>query len=406
MLVFLCPGPVYFDHASFGAPGLYVFPGADTTFNFAAQDMSACWEPTKLHQPESGWFESAEALSATVPDDDERGVFTAVVNHVRAAQPGENIVAMFTHTMLPCRFDRHCGSIQLPRMVHEQVLDISTMGDFKRRASSRATIKPEFARSLGLHVITDAVFHYFSEEAAQPLHWRTRDAAQDSAQFWTSFHKMYGNAAAILSLTRAGLSSDRNEALVEVRTDTAHGGWNAKPSVMMLLRREGGVWKVMNSDVGLGDTSGAWENNSCVAVSPAGSVSRASIDALEGIFDLTLVESDGDARRRTARIRIGHLLPPRWKAPAGSRTGDPMPRAHSFEVVDAKGNVDGPRTTEFFLSYIPQNIVRSPDIIQLDGFYNNLKILSATAAGFYGSYVSGVFGDSEFGYFCARGGSP
>jgi hypothetical protein len=51
---------------------------------------------------------------------------------------------------------------------------------------------------------------------------------------------------------------------------------------------------------------------------------------------------------------------------------------------------------------IPRNVLRDPRIVQLDGFYQNLTILSITDEGFAGSYVAGVFGDSDFGYFCAR----
>jgi hypothetical protein len=40
--------------------------------------------------------------------------------------------------------------------------------------------------------------------------------------------------------------------------------------------------------------------------------------------------------------------------------------------------------------------------MQFDGFYQNLTILNITDSGFYGSFVAGVFGDSSFGYFCAR----
>jgi hypothetical protein len=51
---------------------------------------------------------------------------------------------------------------------------------------------------------------------------------------------------------------------------------------------------------------------------------------------------------------------------------------------------------------IPRNVVRDPRIMQFDGFYQNLTILNITDSGFYGSFVAGVFGDSSFGYFCAR----
>jgi hypothetical protein len=403
MLVFLCPGPIYFDHASLGAPGLYVFPGTDNTFDFAANDLSACWSRTKIHRLESGWFESDEARNATVPDDEERSVFSAAIQHVQASNPNERIVGMFTRTTLPCRFDKLCGLVQIPRLVQERVIDSSTVKDFRIRSAKSATMKPSFAQSLGLRVITDAEFHYYSGEAAEPLGWPARDPETDSTQFWTSFRRLYGTSAAIVSVTQAGFNSERTEALVEVRTDKAFNPWDGSPSRMMFLRKKNDVWSIENDNVGAGTTSGASEGKACVATSPpAATISKSEIEKLEGLFDLRLIGTGDSEPTTSALVRIGHNMPARWIQPRRSGSAPPATLPQSFELIDSDGNVDASGTMEISIIGIPRNVVRDPRIMQFDGFYQNLTILNITDSGFYGSFVAGVFGDSSFGYFCAR----
>jgi hypothetical protein len=403
MLVFLCPGPIYFDHASFGAPGLYVLPGTDTTFDFAANDLSACWSPTKIHLLEPGWFESAEARNATVPNDEERNVFSAAIQHVQASNPNERIVAMFTRTMLPCRFFKLCGRVQIPRLVHERIIDSSTVKDFRIRSANSAILKPSFAQSLGLRVITDAEFHYYSGEAAEPLGWPARDPETDSSQFWTAFRRLYGDSAAIVSVTEVGFNVERTEALVEVRIDKAFKRWGGRSSRMMFLRKRNDTWSIENDNVAAGITSGASEGKACVPVSPPpATISKSEIEKLAGRFELTLIGTGENERTTSALVRIGHNMPARWLQPPPSGPASPATFPQSFELIDRNGNVAASRTMGMSIIGIPRNVVRDPRIMQFDGFYQNLTILNITDSGFYGSFVAGVFGDSSFGYFCAR----
>ncbi len=398
MLVFLCPGPVYFDHASFGAPGLYVFPGTDTTFDFVAQNLSACWAPTKVHQLASGWLESAEARNATVPDDEERKVFAAVISHLQASMPNERIVGMYTRTMLRCRFGKRCGSVQLSRLVHDGLLDASTASNFKTRSATASVLNPGFAQSHGLHVVTDQEFHYYSGEATWPLGWPAQDAERDSIQFWISFRKAQGNGAAILSLTRAGFDSARREALVEVRTDTGYVGRNARLPMMMLLRRTADGWTIADDNVGSGVTSGAWEGETCVATAPSGTVKWNDVLKLRGEFLITVVSTAGNLYTRNYRVHIGRNVP----RPVPSGALDLRPGPFTFEARDEKGNYNEAGTLDLSINAEGTGIPRNSSVMMLDGYHHALTIRRMGEDGFFGSFSAGVFVDDDVGHFCAR----
>jgi hypothetical protein len=399
----LCPGKVYFDRPSLGAPGLYVSPGTDTTFNFAAQDLSACWVPTKPHRLESGWLESAEARNAPVPDGEESRVMRVAIDHLREADADARIVGMFTRTTLPCRFDRFCGVHQLPRLVQERVIDSAAAKNFRSESAKRTILNPAFAASVGLHVITDAEFSYLSGEATWPLGWPAGDAQTDSVRFWRGLRALYGPHAAIAAVTRVGFNTSRTQALVEARLDTAHIDWMRGQSKMLILRKTNDEWVIVDDNVGAGTTSGAIEGNSCVASSaPSKKVSLAEIEPIDGLFELTIVASGLNERTQKMRVRIGHNLPARWIQPPAGVTSPPPSPGHSFELLGLDGRVDLERTMETGIDGISRNVLRDPAIIQLDGFYQNLTILNITDTWFGGSYVAGVFGDSDFGYFCAR----
>ena len=403
MLVVLCPGLVYFDRPSLGAPGIVVSPGTDTTFNFAAQDLSACWGSIKMHPLESGWLESAEARDASVPDEEESRVMAVVIGNLQADHPDQRIVGMRTHTLAPCRFAKLCGSVQLPRLVHEKAVDSGTVKDFKARTKKPAVVKPDFVRSLGLRVITDQESAYLSGQAEWPYGWPAWEGKTDSTRFWKAFRTLYGERAAIAAVTRVGFNASRTQALVEARTDTAFENWMGAPSRMMLLEKRNDVWTIVNANVGQGTTSGAMEGTSCVAsAAPSEKPSRSQIEALDGIFELTIVVAGVDERTEKMLLRIGHNMPARWISPRPGVTPEPPSFPQSFELLNADGSVNPAGTMGISIIGMPRNVVRDPNIVQLDGVYENLTILSVTNAGFSGSYVNGAFGDSNFGYFCAR----
>jgi hypothetical protein len=398
MLVILCPGKVYFDRPSLGAPGLYVWPGSDTTFNFAAQDLSACWYPTKLHQLASGWFESAESRNASVPDDDEAAVFATVIDHLKAKSPDKRIVAMFTRTMLACRYSKRCGTAQLARLVHEHTIDSTTFNEFRLRSATQSILKPDFARSIGLHVITDQEFHYLSGEAASPIGWPARDESTDSTQFWTSFKKLNGNDASIISLTRAGFNAARTEAIVEARVVSGYSQFERATWPMMRLRKSGSTWQIEDEDVGKGVTTGEWAGGKCEPVSPTADVKWLDALKLNGEFRIVVVSTAGNLYTAKYRVHIGRNEPRMHPMREGPRNMGPF----TFEAHDENGKYDEAGTLDLRFFAEGTEIPRNTDMIMLDGYHHYLTIRRITESGFAGSFTAGVFVDDGAGHFCAE----
>jgi hypothetical protein len=402
MLVFVCPGPIHFDRASFGAPGLYVFPGTDTTFDFAATDLSPCWPPTKIHPLESGWFESAEARNAIVPDDDERKVFAVVIKYIQTSTPAARVVGTYTRTMLACRYDKRCGSVQLARLAHEHVIDSSAVNEFRSRSAVQAILRPDFAQSLGLHVVTDGEFRYYSGEASSPIGWPVRDAWTDSSQFWSSFKKFNGAGSAIVSLTRAGFNTARSQALVEVRLDTGFVRFAPGPTQMMRLHKSDSTWEVDDDDVGKGATSGEWNGRTCEAVTPTGVVTWYDALKINGEFRIKVVSTAGNIYIRNYRVHIGRNKPRPYMTSRGPRNMGPF----TFEAHDERGNYDEGGTLDLYIMAEGTGIPRNTDVMMLDGYHHYLAIRRITKDGFFGSFSAGVFADDDAGHFCAERISP
>jgi hypothetical protein len=400
-LILECPAPKFSMSIGLDMRVTSVTPGHDTPFNLVAPNIGPCWKSHRYFALESGWLESSEARSATAPTLDEEHVMSAAIAHLRSKRTSPPIVAIQSRTITRCRGNELCGSIQFDRMKHDHVARGSTIDDFKMNTDRSVVLNPAFGRRMRLPVVTEDEMHYLSTSAfnASPIS-TSRD---DSSRFWEGFRQLHGGRSAIVSFSRAGFDKTHSEALLEVSVDTAAANW-WHHSRMMLLRRSGKRWTVVDDDVGKAGTramSGQWEGGKCVAVKATEKPPRAAVDALLGVFDVTLVYAD-QATSSSLRVRIGQNLPPRWTPAPNSRSkpGAPLPR--SYEVIDKKGYPLLIKTEDLSIKGIPRNIIHDPDLIRLDGYYQNLLISNVDDSGFYGSFVDGVFGDSGFGYFCAR----
>jgi hypothetical protein len=400
-LILECPGSEFSQSIGLDMQVAYVAQAADTMVNLVAFNIGPCWKSHRYFPIEPGWLESAEARNAIVPTREESDVMATVISHERSNRNGSRFVAIQSHTITRCRFNRRCGSLQFDRMVHDHGIDSSTIVAFKNRASKSEVLNPAFARRIGLQVMTRDEMHYLATSALRASPQST--PAEDSARFWPGFRQLHGSGSGIISISSVGFNRARSEALVEVRVDSTGPQWSDY-SRMMLLRESGKKWRVVNDNVGgagVQATSGNWEHGKCVAVRSPQTISRAAVNSLLGEFDLTLVDA-GEGRKTTMRVRIERNLPPRW-SPGPSSTSKPLaPLPRSYEVIAAGGGADISKTEDLSITWIPRNIIRDPMLIRLDGFYQNLKISKVTNSGFYGSYVDGVFGDSGFGYFCAQ----
>ncbi|MGH8101301.1 MAG: hypothetical protein ACREIW_08380 [Chthoniobacterales bacterium] len=376
-----------------------LFPGGNEPLNLTPPNIAPCWERHRIFPLTSGWLTSAEAVNAAAPSGDERGIFSTFFAYLK--RNGHTVTAIQSRTITRCRFNRKCGGVQLPAAVHDREIDSSTVSDFLKRTSSNEPLNPNLALSLGLHMITDDEMRFLAEQND----WRggrRYDAREDSTWFWSALGKVKPKGDEVASVTRAGFNRKHTEALVEVWSSSRKADYG-DASTMFQFRRTAAGWIVANADVGRGVTTGAWEANACVPTALHGQrATQLDIDRINGWFDFWLVEKAYADTLRTRRIRIGRDMPPRWPPPGKIVKNPPAKLPRSYEVTDRFGNVDVRATNELSIAVIPRNIIRDPDIMQLDGEYTNLKILRVTADGFYGTAISGAFGDSGFGYFCAR----
>jgi hypothetical protein len=224
----------------------------------------------------------------------------------------------------------------------------------------------------------------------------------DSADFWHSFREATGLRDGIISITRIGFDSSRTHALVEARVDTVTPSWNMVAQ-MLLLDKSNGAWRIAIEDVGKGVTSGGWEGDRCVPVSPPNGLTRNAVESLDGDFIVTLEPDIGPRGTSKARMRFS-------RSPVVSSDGRvrPAPRVPGvfplmFEVIDWKtGKPSGSLTLDFAVTGAGLTIGRRTDLMRVDGLYQGLTIRQVTDDGFFGSYESGVFGPNEFGHFCAR----
>ena len=404
ILIAQCPLSARSEEKALAGSGFYLRPGSDTSITLVAPNLRRCLKSDRVFPFTSGWLESTEATNAVAPTPDEARVYAAALRYLIQQRGRTEIVAVANKTIETCRFSKGCGRVQLPRLVNEGVVDTSTVTEFRRRKDKLELLNPAFVRPLRLRVIGEDEIRYLAHEA-EPRARPTDKLENESELFWIGFHKLYGHRARIVSLTRAWFNTTHTEALLEIRLDSTTLVWDNRPT-MFLLRRNGQDWRVVNHDLGRGETSGKWIDGKCMASSPTGSASKRDIDALVGEFDITQSAVSEDEFTKVIRVRIARNTVPHWEG-----FGSPRPPVlervrHSFEVLSQSGQVDIEATSMLSIFGISQNLAKNPLVVRLDGYYENLTIDHITESGFSGSYVAGVFGDSVFGFFCARRNSP
>jgi hypothetical protein len=401
MLEVQCPGSNGSTGRTLDAPGLYLHPAIDTVINSTVPDIAPCWKGKWLHRLTSGWFESKEAMTASTPNADEREVYKTAIDVIDASARHVKPAGIFSHTIPPCEGSERCGGVQLARLEREGLIDAYVFRDFNAKTEKKVALNPAFPQTLALRVVTPQEIAYYADEAA-PQRDR-HDVAMDTALLISAFRTLNGTGKGILSLSRIGFNEAHSLALLEARLDTALGSWG--PSTMMLLRKTGSSWRVMINDVGKDTTSGEWSGARCLPVKARGGLTRQAVAGLTGTFGVSLVETVGRMGEGTVRMRLSYAFPDRsiYGKPIPPETRARSKPQHVFEIIDNKtGKVDDRASLDFWIKGAGVDIGRKSGLMQLDGFSYWLNILRVTPTGFFGSWEAGVFGFTEFGYFCAR----
>lgn len=416
MLVVECPGPAHRAGSELDAPSLYVFPALDTVLLLGPPDIAPCWSrKRRIPDLSVGWLESAEALEAPTPTHDERAVFSTVLAELRSNQTSRNPGWIMSHTARPCAYHEHCGSVALPAMLTMGMIDSATVADFKSKTVSQNVINPSFAKSEKLEIITPEHVEYYAADWRNTARYSHVDDETAEA-FWSAFRDRNGSDARIVAFTRAGFNSDRTQAIVEVRVDSAGPQWYNR-STMILLKKSDGAWKIESKDVGKIQREGFWTARGCVPVVAAESkITKSDVFDLMGDFIVTLVPSTGRDDTRSVRMRISRKPrdPLEFRGRDGSITKRPYPATPNvehvppvFEIIDEKtGKVDDAESMDFIVGGAGADIPRRVSTLRFDGYSQHLRVRSMNADGFVGSYSAGVFSENEFGVFCARRAKP
>jgi hypothetical protein len=402
MLEVQCPGASGATGKTLDAPGLYLHQALDTVIDSTVPDIAPCWKQKTIHPFSTGWFESKEALSAMTLDADEREVYRASIRVLRRRDPRINLAAIFSHTIPRCDDAEHCGSIQFPRLAREGLVDSVMIRDFTARTARKGVLDPVFLRSLGLHVVTPPEIQYYADDAV-PIGQRPNDAKIDSALFYSAFRQLTGKGSGVLAVSSIGFDESRSRAALEARIDTAVGSWG--PPTMLLLRKVGDGWRLTNDDAGKEATSGEWVGNVCLPVKAPRDLKRDALEKLSGTFLVRFVETAGLRNGGSTLLRFAHEFPkpfdfaPRASTPNRAHKKQPL----VFEIIDEDTRkADDERSLDFIVIGAGDYVARKSNRYQLDGYTTSLKILKVAPVGFFGSWSAGVFGPSEFGYFCAR----
>jgi hypothetical protein len=415
MLVVECPGPAHRAGSELDAPSLYVFPELDTVLVLGPPDISPCWShKRRIPDLMVGWLESAKALDAATPTEEERAVFSVALTQLRSDHHG-NPAWIMSHTARMCEYHESCGNVALPAMLTSGMIDSATVADFKSKSRSQSVINPSFARSENLEIITPEHVEYYASDWRNTARYSHVDD-ETAPAFWAAFRDRNGSDARIIAFSRAGFNADQSEALVEVRVDSGAPRWYNRPTMIFLKKRDG-AWKIESKDVGKIQREGSWTARGCLPVVAAdANITRSDVLGLMGDYIVTLVPSVGRKDTRSVRMRISRKPKDSLELRGldGSITKRPYPATPNaghvppvFEIIDEKtGKVDDAESMDFGLAGAGVAIPRRVSTLRFDGYSQQLRIRSSNADGFAGSYAAGVFGNTEFGVFCARRANP
>ncbi len=400
MLEVQCPGSHGAAGKTLDAPGLYAHAAIDTVIDFAVPDIAPCWHSLSIHPLQSGWFESKEAGVASSPSVQERKVYAAVIDALRTTKRSVSPVAIFSHTVPRCEYNEGCGTVQFARLERAGSVDSFMIRQFTANTANPIALDPAFARSLRLHVVTAQEIAYYAEDPIQ-FGYRHLDPGIDSVRFWAAFKKLNGAAKGIVSLGGVAFDESHTRALVEARLDTA---LERAPATMMLLQKMRSHWRVLISDVARTATSGESMGKRCLPVKAPSPPKKEAVVRLSGDFALVMVPASGSRGTSSAWLRLS----PASQASIGrSRqrfyAKSPYTKAPPvFEIIDeTTEQPDESRSQVLWINGAGLEIRRKLGRSFGSEYSESLRILRVTSSGFFGNWAAGVYGPSEFGYFCA-----
>jgi hypothetical protein len=361
------------------AAGDYVLthPGLDTTVNVAVP-FRACKHLNRANPLIAGAHPSSRPPDASRLPANIAGVYAGVLDALYPRDPSARAPIMLEQfDTRACEF---CVEPETPRLVRKGLMDPSTEDNFANARIDTTVTAFTYRRKVEVMPFWD-------------LYWLGAANARD----WAAMKDAYPGVGSVISFAKVALNSSGTEALVEFHADSA----GATPaSEVMLLRKIGAEWRVGLRHVEREKTSGEWVGGRCEAGEvPPNAPTRAQIEKFSGEFSIVRVGASRAFRGRTDTVRV------RLDSLRASRT-NPKELVGAAAVLDATGEPDDKVAVGFeyvenvatitFSQHLP------PGQFQVDGWYEEYRILSTTGRRFVGTWFTQNGPTVPWrGYFCA-----
>jgi hypothetical protein len=368
-----CPIPGRTD--TLAGPFLMTRAGLDTTLDIEVH-YRGCLHLNRAHPLIAGGKLSSKAADSSALPPEVAAVYRGVLDALYP--PGISYRAPTMLEGFTSRRCHYCIESEVPRLARKGLIDPSTEVNFARVPADTAPPPP---------------FPYRRRIEVMPpwdLYWLGNSGGRQ----WDAMNDAYPGVKAVISFSRVGFNDRGTEALVEVHVDSARA---AEASETMLLNKTGLDWRVTLRHVEREATSGEWSGGKCEpGDAPARLPIYADIQALAGEFSIARVGASRSFRGQSDVVRV-KLEPLK---PSGRRPNEFASRA---TVIDASGEPQQNIVATFELGSDGAVITFSERMIQVDGWYEEYKILRTDGRGFFGTWLTET-GPTvpRKGYFCAQ----
>jgi hypothetical protein len=365
--------------SSEGAAGHYLFihPGIDTTANVAVP-FSSCTHLNRADPLFAGAYPAAGLPPVPRLPVNLAGVYAGVFDALYEDDGSNRAPIMLEpFSTRACDF---CVEPEAPRLIHEGVMDPSTEDTFaKARIDTTVTSFP-----------------YRRKIEVMPS-WDLYSLGTANRREWSAMRDAYPGIRSVISFGKVGFNTHGTEALAELYVDSA----GSPPATeVVLLKKNGTVWRVALRHVEREKTSGEWTGGKCEpGDAPANEPTRAEIETLAGEFNMIRVGASRVFRGRvdTVRVRIDSLRPsPSHPGELGATVAVLGTNGEPNDKVAAGFKYAANAATITFMKHLP------PGQLQLDGWYEEYRILATGSGGFVGTWLTELGPTVPWrGYFCA-----
>jgi hypothetical protein len=329
---------------------------------------------------------------STYSASDLVGVYRGILDALYP--PGGRIRHAILLEPSPVRSCPYCIEGEVPRLIRQGIIDPSTEVNFADKPDT-TPLRP-FSYRIKVDTLTM---------------WDRYWLAESGTVEWEAMKDAYPGVNDAISFLRVGFNDRRTEALAEIYADSAGeeskmsnrplpGGAYRRAAETILLRKQGADWRVSLRHVERAATSAEWSGGKCEPTpAPAYPPIRADVQTIAGDYRIVRVGAARVFRGRTdtVRIMLGPLRPSAHK---------PAESVGSAEVLDANGKPDEKIAVGFKLTGDVATLDFGPrlpaGIVQLDGWYEQYRILRTSANGFFGTWYTENGPTVPLqGYFCA-----